>query len=212
MPVARTRIKPSSRRRSRIPSATQRSSRRTRKETKMAEHRSPNGQVQYLGTGRRKCAVARVFLRLGEGKITINGRSAEDYFPTPGQRLRILQPLQATETSGKFDLLILAHGGGMNGQADAIRMGGRTGLAGIQPGAASDSQEAGLSETRPSQARAQEVWASGRAEAFPILEAVMEVTPGCTIGARRRIRSEAREPNFRLGGFRAKEDTCLKSR
>ena len=123
MPVARTRIKPSSRRRSRIPSATQRSSRRTRKETKMAEHRSPNGQVQYLGTGRRKCAVARVFLRLGEGKITINGRSAEDYFPTPGQRLRILQPLQATETSGKFDLLILAHGGGMNGQADAIRMG-----------------------------------------------------------------------------------------
>ena len=89
----------------------------------MAEHRSPNGQVQYLGTGRRKCAVARVYLRSGEGKITINGRTADDYFTTAAQRLRILQPLQATETTGKFDLLVLAHGGGMTGQADAIRMG-----------------------------------------------------------------------------------------
>ena len=89
----------------------------------MAERRSPNGQVQYVGTGRRKCAVARVFLRPGEGKITINGRTVEDYFPTSAHRLRIQQPLQATETTEKFDLLVLANGGGMNGQADAIRMG-----------------------------------------------------------------------------------------
>ncbi len=89
----------------------------------MAEHRSPSGQVQYLGTGRRKCAIARVYLRSGDGKITINGRATDDYFPSAAQRLRILQPLQATETTGKFDVLILAHGGGMNGQADAIRMG-----------------------------------------------------------------------------------------
>ena len=89
----------------------------------MAEHRSPTGKVQHLGTGRRKCAVARVIMRAGDGKITINGRSPDEYFLTAGQRLRILQPLQATETTGKFDLLVLAHGGGMNGQADAIRMG-----------------------------------------------------------------------------------------
>ena len=89
----------------------------------MAEHRTPSGEVQYVGTGRRKCAVARVFLRPGKGKITINGRVAEDYFPTASQRLRIQQPLQATETSGKFDLLILVDGGGKSGQADAIRMG-----------------------------------------------------------------------------------------
>lgn len=89
----------------------------------MAERRSPNGQVQYVGTGRRKCAVARVFLRPGEGKITINGRTVEDYFPTSAHRLRIQQPLQTTETTEKFDLLVLANGGGMNGQADAIRMG-----------------------------------------------------------------------------------------
>ena len=89
----------------------------------MAERRSPDGRVQYVGTGRRKCAVARVFLRPGEGKITINGRTAEDYFPTSAHRLRIQQPLQATDTTEKFDLLVLANGGGMNGQADAICMG-----------------------------------------------------------------------------------------
>ena len=89
----------------------------------MAEHRSPTGQIQYVGTGRRKCAVARVFLRPGEGNVTINGRTVEDYFPTPAHRLRIEEPLQITDTTGKFDLLVLANGGGMNGQADAIRMG-----------------------------------------------------------------------------------------
>ena len=89
----------------------------------MAEHKSPSGQVQYVGTGRRKCAVARVFLRPGEGKITINGRTPEDYFPTPAHRLRITQPLQVTDATEKFDLLVLTNGGGLNGQADAIRMG-----------------------------------------------------------------------------------------
>lgn len=95
----------------------------TKKETTMAEHKSPSGQIQYVGTGRRKCAIARVFLRPGEGKVTINGRTAEDYFPIAAQRMRITQPLQVTDATGKFDLLVLAHGGGLNGQADAIRMG-----------------------------------------------------------------------------------------
>ena len=89
----------------------------------MAEHKSPSGQVQYVGTGRRKCAVARVFLRPGEGKITINGRTPEDYFPTSAHRLRITQPLQVTDATEKFDLLVLTNGRGLNGQADAIRMG-----------------------------------------------------------------------------------------
>jgi small subunit ribosomal protein S9 len=81
------------------------------------------GIVQYLGTGRRKTAVARVFLRPGDGKVSINGRSAENYFPSASQRQKIQQPFLITETAGKFDLLILAHGGGMTGQADAIRLG-----------------------------------------------------------------------------------------
>ncbi len=80
-------------------------------------------QVQYLGTGRRKTSVARVFLRPGDGKITVNGRPLETYFATPAQRHSARQPLLVTETVGKFDVLVLAHGGGLTGQADAIRMG-----------------------------------------------------------------------------------------
>lgn len=79
--------------------------------------------VQYLGTGRRKRAVARVFLRPGSGKIEINRRALEDYFPSETHRLTVQQPLLATETTGKFDVLILAAGGGVNGQADAARLG-----------------------------------------------------------------------------------------
>jgi small subunit ribosomal protein S9 len=80
-------------------------------------------QVQYLGTGRRKCSVARVFLRPGSGKIEINGRPLEDYFLSEAARLFVRQPMLATETSGKFDVFVLAHGGGIAGQAGAIRLG-----------------------------------------------------------------------------------------
>ena len=89
----------------------------------MSDQAIAKGTVQYLGTGRRKTAVARVFLRPGDGKIQINGRTVENYFPSAGQRQKIQQPLLATETAGKFDLLILAHGGGLTGQAEAIRLG-----------------------------------------------------------------------------------------
>jgi small subunit ribosomal protein S9 len=67
--------------------------------------------------------VARVFLRPGSGKIEVNRRSIEDYFPSEVQRLAVRQPFLATETSGKFDALILAAGGGLTGQAEAARLG-----------------------------------------------------------------------------------------
>ncbi len=79
--------------------------------------------VQYLGTGRRKSAVARVFLRPGKGDFTVNGRPLESYFPTEASRTPVRQALLATETAEKFDVLILAHGGGVNGQANAVRLG-----------------------------------------------------------------------------------------
>jgi small subunit ribosomal protein S9 len=79
--------------------------------------------VQNLGTGRRKRAVARVFLRPGKGEITINGRSSDDYFGTELGRALIRQPLLATEMADKFDVLVTAHGGGTAGQAGAIRLG-----------------------------------------------------------------------------------------
>ncbi len=79
--------------------------------------------VQYLGTGRRKTSVARVFLRPGKGEIQVNGRAFEKYFPTESSRALVRQPLAATETIDKFDLLILADGGGVAGQAGAARLG-----------------------------------------------------------------------------------------
>jgi small subunit ribosomal protein S9 len=79
--------------------------------------------VQYLGTGRRKTSVARVFLRPGKGEIKVNNRAFENYFQTESSRAMVRQPLSATETSDKFDLLILADGGGVAGQAGAARLG-----------------------------------------------------------------------------------------
>ena len=79
--------------------------------------------VQYLGTGRRKRSVARIFLRPGKGEITVNGRAFENYFPTEGTRAVVRQSLAAAESADKFDVLILARGGGVIGQAGACRLG-----------------------------------------------------------------------------------------
>lgn len=79
--------------------------------------------VQYYGTGKRKTAVARVFLRPGIGNFKVNDLKFEDYFKTETLRKIISQPLQATETAGKFDVLINVRGGGLSGQADAVQLG-----------------------------------------------------------------------------------------
>jgi len=77
----------------------------------------------YYGTGRRKSAVARVWMRPGAGKIEVNGRQLEDYFPRATSRMVLMQPLVLTETEGKFDIKINVRGGGQNGQADAVKHG-----------------------------------------------------------------------------------------
>ena len=79
--------------------------------------------VQFLGTGRRKTSVARVFLRPGKGEIKVNNRPFENYFPTESSRAMVRQALAATESIEKFDVLILANGGGVIGQAGACRLG-----------------------------------------------------------------------------------------
>jgi len=79
--------------------------------------------VQHLGTGRRKTSVARIFLRPGKGQITVNGRAFEHYFVNESARAIVRQPLLATEVADKFDVVILADGGGMAGQAGAARLG-----------------------------------------------------------------------------------------
>ncbi len=79
--------------------------------------------IQFRATGRRKTSVARVILKPGSGKLTVNRRSMESYFPAEALRLELRQPLVATETEGQFDIMILAHGGGVHGQAGAARHG-----------------------------------------------------------------------------------------
>lgn len=79
--------------------------------------------IQYYGTGRRKSSIARVFLRPGAGKITINDREFGDYFPSDLLKMIIRQPLTLTETQEKFDIFITVRGGGTSGQAGAIRHG-----------------------------------------------------------------------------------------
>lgn len=80
-------------------------------------------QVQYYGTGRRKTSTARVRLVPGSGRVMINNRDAEEYFPYETQRLILKQPLVATETEGTYDVLVNVHGGGFTGQAGAVRHG-----------------------------------------------------------------------------------------
>ena len=79
--------------------------------------------VQFYGTGRRKTSVARVFLRVGQGRITVNRRPFEDYFPRESLRLLVAQPLELTGTATQLDVKANVNGGGLSGQAGAVRHG-----------------------------------------------------------------------------------------
>ena len=79
--------------------------------------------VQYYGTGRRKRAVARVFLRSGSGDFKVNGLAFDKYFVTESQRVNAKQPLVSTESAASFNVLANVSGGGVSGQADAVKLG-----------------------------------------------------------------------------------------
>jgi len=83
----------------------------------------PDPQKSQYATGRRKHAVARVWMQPGNGKIDINHRTLEDYFGRETSRMVFRQPLELTETSGRYDVYVNVSGGGLSGQADAIRHG-----------------------------------------------------------------------------------------
>tara|TARA_B100000929_G_scaffold72551_2_gene55966 strand:- start:13122 stop:13514 length:393 start_codon:yes stop_codon:yes gene_type:complete len=101
-------------------------------------------QIQNYGTGKRKTSVARVFLRPGKGGATVNGRPLEEYFTTVDQRKLVVEPLQATENSGNFDLYITVKGGGLSGQAGAVRHGIAKALVDFDPDLRSVLKEQGL--------------------------------------------------------------------
>jgi small subunit ribosomal protein S9 len=84
-------------------------------------------------TGRRKESVARVRLLEGSGQVTLNGRALEDFFPTMAARLRVMEPLNITQTQGRFDIVATLEGGGTTGQADALRLGIARALLEVDP-------------------------------------------------------------------------------
>ena len=98
----------------------------------------------YQATGRRKSSVARVRLVPGTGKIVINNRNFADYIPSAAVRLDVLQPLTLTETTSNYDVLVNVHGGGITGQAGAIRLGITRALLLINPDYRATLKKAGL--------------------------------------------------------------------
>ncbi len=88
---------------------------------------------QFYGTGRRKEAVARVFLRPGKGTITVNGLEFQEYFRGILVGVQALEPLKVTNTAGRYDALITVEGGGPSGQADAIKLGVARALLEVDP-------------------------------------------------------------------------------
>jgi len=103
-----------------------------------------NQKAQFFGTGRRKSSVARVILTNGKGDFLINGRSFEDYIPSAATRLDVLQPLTLTESEGKYDISVNVNGGGITGQAGAIRLGITRALLEVNPDLRSVLKPAGL--------------------------------------------------------------------
>ena len=89
--------------------------------------------IEYYGTGRRKTSTARVFLRPGTGTLTVNHKTFEEAFPTEAHRTQIKQPFAVTETGDKFDVLATIAGGGIAGQAGALRLGIARALIEIEP-------------------------------------------------------------------------------
>ena len=93
-----------------------------------------DAQGRAYATGRRKNAVARVWVKLGTGKITINGRDQEIYFARPVLRMMIAQPLQVADRMGQFDVIVSVEGSGLSGQAGAVRHGIAKALTYYEPG------------------------------------------------------------------------------
>ncbi|MGB7861332.1 MAG: 30S ribosomal protein S9 [Acidimicrobiia bacterium] len=95
-------------------------------------------------TGRRKASVARVRLHDGSGRVTLNGRPLEDYFPTMAIRMRVMEPMTITQTQGRYDIDATLEGGGSTGQSDALRLGISRALITLDPELRATLKKAGM--------------------------------------------------------------------
>ena len=134
--------------------------------------------IQYYGTGRRKTSTARVFLRPGAGGITVNRKPLEQAFPTEALRTQIKQPLAVTETGDKFDVLATIAGGGIAGQAGALRLGIARALVEYNIELRQRLQEGGIPDARCAHQGTQEVRTEGRAQALPVQQEISDVIHG----------------------------------
>jgi len=101
-------------------------------------------QAKFYGTGRRKNAIARVYIVPGEGKITVNRRDVTEYFGRRVLELAVRQPLELTGTGGRFDVIVNVSGGGVSGQAGAVRLGIARALVQADPGLRPSLKKAGF--------------------------------------------------------------------
>lgn len=98
----------------------------------------------YYATGRRKTSAARVFLKSGSGKVTVNGKTLDDYMPTPTARTCVTSPFQITDTRNQYDARVTVVGGGVTGQSEAIRHGVARALVAMNPDLRGPLKKAGL--------------------------------------------------------------------
>jgi small subunit ribosomal protein S9 len=101
-------------------------------------------EIRYYGTGRRKTSIARVWVTTGEGKILINDSSVDHYFPREMWRIHALEPLEVTQTRGKYDVTVDVSGGGLTGQSGAVRLGLARALLHVSEAFKSPLKKAGL--------------------------------------------------------------------
>jgi small subunit ribosomal protein S9 len=100
--------------------------------------------MRYYGTGRRKASIARVWLQAGDGKIQVNRRPVDEFFPRPTMKMILLQPLKVAGLEAKFDVMATVDGGGMSGQAGAIRLGIARAMLQLDAALRSGLKKAGL--------------------------------------------------------------------
>ena len=132
--------------------------------------------IQYYGTGRRKTSTARVFLRPGNGGMVVNRKPLEQAFPTEALRTQIKQPLAVTETADKFDVLATIAGGGIAGQAGALRLGIARALVEYNVELRQRLKKSGLPEARCADQGAQKYGQKGARKRFQFSRGRKEVS------------------------------------
>ena len=130
-------------------------------------------QGRAYATGKRKDAVARVWVKPGAGKIVINTREIEIYFARPVLRMLIQQPLVATNRNGQYDVICTVSGGGLSGQAGAVRHGLSKALMNFEPDLRGALKKRRLSHPRPARGRAQEIRQGQSPALVPVLQALI---------------------------------------